>query len=73
MMYPNFLRGVSGEDKQSVIDYFADAITGSASTDSLLETTGRYYTFEYAVDDYYNYVNPACRIAAFGMSKCFGE
>ena len=65
--YPNFLRGVSGEDKQPVIDYFADAITGSASTDSLLETTGRYYTFEYAVDDYYNYVNPACRIAAIYM------
>ena len=65
--YPNFLRGVSGEDKQSVIDYFADALTGSATTDSLLETTGRYYTFEYAVDDYYNYVNPACRIAAIYM------
>ena len=67
--YPNFLTNFSNDEKNSLSNWLLDNITGAdtVGTDSLLETTGKYYTFEYAVSDYYNYVNPACRIASFYM------
>ena len=67
---PNFLRSFKSEsDRNTIIDTIVDTFVGNdtVGTDGLLESTGKYYTFEYAVDDYYCYVNPACRIASAYM------
>lgn len=37
---------------------------GGSMSDALQGKNGRYYTFQYANVEYYNYVNPACRLAS---------
>jgi len=63
---PNFMGSYSDEEKNSIFGSLASLISGggTVSTDQLLSDTGKYYTFEYNVADYYNYVNPLCRLAA---------
>lgn len=63
---PNFMGSYSDEEKNSIFGSLASLISGggTVSTDQLLSDTGKYYTFEYNVADYYNHVNPLCRLAA---------
>ena len=64
---PNFMTKFSSNQKETILDYFAQTIAGIANTlspDELLKDSGKYYTFEYAVPSYYSYVNPMCRMAA---------
>ena len=64
---PNFMTKFSETEKESVIQKAIENATGAVSNavglEDLLENEGRYYTFDYATD-YYQYVNPMCRIAA---------
>ena len=67
---PNFMSKFSSTDKQTILDFFAQSVAGIANNltpDELLKDSGKYYTFEYAVDNYYKHVNPMCRIAAAYM------
>ena len=64
---PNFMTKFSKEDKQTISDFIAQSIAGIANAltpDELVKESGKYYTFEYAVSQYYQYVNPMCRIAS---------
>lgn len=64
----SFMTRYSTKEKKSVleriIELFGDIANGESSLDDLLDKAGRYYTFEYDKTDYYNIVNPMCRIAA---------
>ena len=67
---PNFMTNFNEDEKNSIysiIQRVAGNLGQAVSPDELLESSGKYYTFEYAVPDYYNYCNPACRIAAAYM------
>lgn len=65
---PNFMTKFSSSDKKTALDRILnDTFTGknqATKLDELLESEGRYYTFDYALTEYYQYVNPMCRIAA---------
>lgn len=68
---PNFMTKFSPEEKQSILDYTAQSIAGIAGVftpEELVKDSGKYYTFEYAVPQYYQYVNPMCRIASAYMN-----
>ena len=69
--FPNFMTNFSKGDRNTIIDALKDVAGGlfnnSVSTSDLMENSGKYYTFEYAVPNYYQYVNPACRIASAYM------
>lgn len=67
---PDFLAGFSNEDKNAV----ASAITGVVSAissdiklDKLVSETGKYYSFKYAGNIYWDYVNPIMQSAAYLM------
>lgn len=63
----NFMSKYSNKDKRSVLEKIIRFGTGQDSGNSvedLLDSDGRYYTFQYNMTDYYKYVNPMCRIAA---------
>lgn len=63
----NFMTKYSKKNKQNVLEKL---ITLGADNDNktslndLLDSDGRYYTFEYDTVRYYKFVNPMCRIAA---------
>ncbi len=63
----NFMTKYSNKNKQNILEKL---ITLGSGTDSvtqlsdLLDSDGRYYTFEYDSVRYYKFVNPMCRIAA---------
>lgn len=63
----SFMTKYSKKNKQSILEKL---ITTGAGTDDktslndLLDSDGRYYTFEYDTVRYYKFVNPMCRIAA---------
>ena len=63
---PNFMTKYSKNDKENIIGKIireaADLASGSIS--DLVSTEGKYYTFEYTLKEYYQYVNPMCAIAA---------
>lgn len=65
---PNFMTKFSEQEKEvaitRAISDFLDRDMVRNSIDDLMETEGRYYTFEYDLNGYYQYVNPMCRIAA---------
>ena len=69
--FPNFMTNFSKGDRNTIIEALKDVAGGlfnnSISTSDLMENSGKYYTFEYAVPNYYQYVNPACRIASAYM------
>ena len=62
----NFMTKYSKETKKTALEYVANVFTGNAvgSLEDLLDSDGRYFTFEYDMTKYYKYVNPMCRIAA---------
>lgn len=63
----NFMTKYSNKNKQNILEKL---ITLGAGQDNktqlsdLLDSDGRYYTFEYDTVRYYKFVNPMCRIAA---------
>lgn len=64
---PRFLTNFNKEDKEGVLQAILSAAGGgdANSISSFLSSEkGRYYTFAFAYNDYYNYLNPMCRIAA---------
>ena len=68
---PNFMTNFDTGEKSSIYNILADFASNlgsGARTNDLLDSTGKYYTFEYAVPEYYKYCNPACRIAAAYMN-----
>lgn len=67
---PNFMGKYSNDEKKSIIEKLIDNVHNAFEgndLEDLLGENGRYYTFEYTVDEYYKYVNPMCRIAAAYM------
>lgn len=66
--HPNFMTNFNDSQKNTIFEAMKDFAAGiSIGTDDLFSSNGKYYTFEYAVPEYYNYCNPACRIAAAYM------
>ena len=63
---PNFAKGYSDEEKKDIISSLigtaSDLVTGNLN--DLLSRTGRYYTFQPKITDYFNYLNPMARICA---------
>lgn len=63
----NFMTKYSTKNKESILEKLIDygiGNDGSASIEDLLDSDGRYYTFEYNPTRYYKFVNPMCRIAS---------
>lgn len=58
-----FLSNYSKREKDGIL---AKLITGDSDSDiaDILKTSGRYYTFEFAYNEYFKYVNSLCRIGA---------
>lgn len=68
---PAFMGKYNKDEKANILENLikqAGNIIDSIGLDELLENTGKYYTFEYDVVEYYKYVNPMCRIAAAYMN-----
>lgn len=66
---PDFMTRYSKSETENVLEKTIKAASGAFSSskgslEDLLSTNGRYYTFRYELSEYYNYVNPMCRIAA---------
>lgn len=67
----NFMAKYSKKDKESILEKMIGFGTGNLSSallDELVDSDGRYYTFEYTPKEYYKFVNPMCRIAARFMN-----
>lgn len=62
----NFMTRYNTSDKKTVLNELITTIgeENKSLLSDLLSKEGRYYTFEYRSTEYYNYVNPMCRIAA---------
>lgn len=62
----NFMSRFSKENKRNVLSQLINtgAGLGIGSLEDLVDSQGRYYTFEYDLARYYKFVNPMCRIAA---------
>lgn len=65
---PNFMSRYSKDEKDNLMASLIESFTGIDNTqtklEELLESDGRYYTFQYDTNEYYHYVNPMCRMAA---------
>lgn len=59
----SFLHGFSGEDKNRVLNSLGNG-GNLGDISSVLDGNGKYYTFQYAYSDYYQYVNSACQTVA---------
>lgn len=62
----SFMTKYSKENKKNILERLIakGASLGSGNMEDLLNSDGRYYTFEYDSKRYYRFVNPMCRIAA---------
>ena len=62
----SFMTKYSNAEKQNIMEKLIQMGSDqeSASLSDLLNSDGRYYTFEYDQTRYYKFVNPMCRIAA---------
>lgn len=62
----NFMTKYSKKNKESILEKLISLGVGNegSSIEDLLDSDGRYYTFEYDQTSYYKFVNPMCRIAA---------
>ena len=63
----SFMTKYSKVDRENILEKLLRFGTGQDSGNSiedLLDSDGRYYTFQYDQPSYYKYVNPMCRIAA---------
>lgn len=64
---PVFMAEYSDKDKNSIIKKFSASAAGMESQISetiLSKDFGKYYSLRYADEEYFEYVNPMCRIAA---------
>lgn len=64
---PNFMTKFSTDEKGTVLNRILKQFNldrDQVKLDDLLDSEGKYYTFDYALNEYYSYVNPMCRIAA---------
>lgn len=64
---PVFMGSYNDKDRKNILEKIIGISGGLSSqiTDAVLtDKFGKYYTLEYAYKDYYEYVNPMCRIAA---------
>ena len=65
---PVFMGKYSDKDKKTILEKFVKSAAGYESqiNNTILnnENFGKYYSLEYAYNDYFQYVNPMCRIAA---------
>lgn len=64
---PVFMGSYSEDDKKTILEQFIGVVGGLADqiSDAVLsDKFGKYYSLEYAYEEYYEYVNPMCRIAA---------
>ena len=59
---PQFMSGYSDEYKQKVMQRLYDM--GVTNDEALVDEDGRYYTFKFAYDEYYTYVNTMIQRAA---------
>lgn len=64
---PVFMGEYNKKDKESILQLFVGSAAGQES--NIAETVlgkdfGKYYSLEYAYNDYFKYVNPMCRVAA---------
>ena len=62
-----FMTEFNKSDKKSVLNKLVDVALNKdnkTSLDKILSRTGRYYTFEFAYKEYFEYVNPMCNITA---------
>ena len=68
---PSFMGQYTKEEREDFVGWLISKANLTNKLDSfedLLENSGKYYTFEPAIDEYYKYVNPMCRIAAAYMN-----
>lgn len=66
---PVFMSKYSDSDKKTILENFIKSISGddeynNISNTVLHEDFGKYYSLDYAWAEYFQYVNPMCRIAA---------
>lgn len=69
---PEFLAGYSASEKKDVLssalgaipDKLKESFGGESELDRLLQSEGKYYSFKYAGNTYYQYLNPMLRTAA---------
>lgn len=64
---PNFLSGYNTEEKKNGIKALLDQYGGNTSSgtiDQLINSSGRFYTFEPTAPEYFKYLNPMARICA---------
>ena len=63
----SFMTEFSKTDKKNVLTKLTDIAlnkTNNAMIDDIVTRTGRYYTFDFAYKEYFEYVNPMCNITA---------
>ena len=63
----SFMSEFSKTDKKNILNKLTDIALGKSNNDSIddiLSRQGRYYTFEFAYKEYFQYVNPMCNITA---------
>lgn len=65
---PVFMSKYSKDDKKSILGKFISVASGTEKgiQDTVLNDKGfgKYYSLEYAYNEYFQYVNPMCRVAA---------
>lgn len=65
---PVFMSSYSEKDKKNILEKFINFASGQEGgiRDTVLSEKGfgKYYSLEYAYNEYFQYVNPMCRIAA---------
>ena len=67
---PDFLAGFSNDDKSAIVSALTgvvSAISSDIKLDKLVSETGKYYSFKYAGNIYWDYVNPIMQSAAYLM------
>ena len=63
----SFMTEFSKQDKKNILNKLVDTMLekkNNTAIDDILSRTGRYYTFEFAYKEYFEYVNPMCNITA---------
>jgi len=68
---PEFLKGYTKDEKQSIVDSLADTFNSVATNtniDSMAASAGRYYSLKVVPDEYYAIVNKQCQ----GMASLLG-
>lgn len=64
---PNFLSGYNTEEKKNGLKALLNQYGGNTSSDTidqLINSSGRFYTFEPTAPEYFKYLNPMARICA---------